>query len=51
VRNKFGWMAAPEFFLGYLVTAGILFGLHFWWKRQPQPSESAPAEDDYYTAC
>ena len=51
VQNKFGWLAAPQFVTGYLITAAILFGLHFWWQRQPKPSESTPAEDDYYTAC
>jgi AGZA family xanthine/uracil permease-like MFS transporter len=29
VQNKFGWMAAPQFAIGYTLTALLLLGLHF----------------------
>lgn len=51
VKNKFGWMAAPDFFAAYLIAAAILFGLHFWWKKQPGDSEPPATGDDFYTAC
>ncbi len=51
IQNKFGWMAAPQFFAGYLAVAVILAGLHYWWKKQPKESEPPAAGDDFYTAC
>ena len=29
VQNKFGWLAAPQFVIGYGLTALVLIGLHF----------------------
>jgi AGZA family xanthine/uracil permease-like MFS transporter len=28
VQNSFGWFAAPQFVIGYALTAGVLFTLH-----------------------
>lgn len=30
VQNKMGWMAAPQFVVGYSLTAAVLIGLHWW---------------------
>lgn len=49
VQNKFGWMAAPEFFIGYGIGALILLGLHHWLKNQ-SPDDNAAATDDAFTA-
>jgi AGZA family xanthine/uracil permease-like MFS transporter len=35
VQNKFGLMAAPQFVVAYLLTAGTLFVLH---ARKPTPA-------------
>ncbi len=32
VQNKFGWLAAPQFVIGYGLTAVVLLALHFWEK-------------------
>jgi AGZA family xanthine/uracil permease-like MFS transporter len=29
IQNRFGWMAAPGFVIGYCLTGGILIALHF----------------------
>lgn len=42
VQNTFGWMQAPQFVIGYVITAFILFGLHVWHRRyasQTRPEE------------
>jgi adenine/guanine/hypoxanthine permease len=44
VQNKFGWMAAPQFAIGYALTAGLLMALHVWRIRtQPACSCSSNA--------
>jgi AGZA family xanthine/uracil permease-like MFS transporter len=37
VQNKFGWLAAPEFVVGYALTGCVLLALHF-----RQSGQSAP---------
>jgi AGZA family xanthine/uracil permease-like MFS transporter len=41
VQNKFGWLAAPQFTLGYALTAGLLIALHLW--RNSGKSSAPPA--------
>jgi adenine/guanine/hypoxanthine permease len=40
VQNKFGWLAAPEFVLGYALTGGVLLALHF--RRSPAEVRRQP---------
>jgi len=37
VQNKFGWMTAPQFAIGYALTAGLLMALHVW-RTRTQPA-------------
>jgi adenine/guanine/hypoxanthine permease len=37
VQNKFGWMTAPQFAIGYALTAGLLLALHVW-RTRTQPA-------------
>ncbi len=49
VQNKFGWLAAPHFAAGYLLTALVLFGLHGWMKMsgsQMLPNQSVGDSHD-----
>ena len=34
VQNKFGWMAAPEYVVGYALTGALLLALH--WRVRPR---------------
>ena len=40
VQNHFGWLAAPQFVLGYALTAGVLFAFHFWYAGKHPVSGS-----------
>jgi AGZA family xanthine/uracil permease-like MFS transporter len=48
VQNKFGWLAAPHFAAGYLLTALVLFGLHGWMKMSgSQTLPNQPTGDSH----
>jgi AGZA family xanthine/uracil permease-like MFS transporter len=40
VQNKFGWLAAPQFVIGYGLTAAVLLALHFWQSAKPQNAQN-----------
>ena len=50
IQNRFGWLAAPGFALGYLLTGVLLLALHFrqttQQPRTPVHTKSEPATQD-----
>lgn len=39
ITSRFGWMAAPEFFLAYLLLAALFFAVEWWAKKEkPRPT-------------
>jgi AGZA family xanthine/uracil permease-like MFS transporter len=51
VQNRFGWMAAPGFAIGYCLTGGVLIALHFTQApRLRQPRGAVPIESESVAA-
>jgi AGZA family xanthine/uracil permease-like MFS transporter len=45
IQNRFGWLAAPGFAIGYCLTGGVLLVLHFSQPPRPnQPLDAVPIE-------
>lgn len=34
VQNSFGWLAAPQFVIGYGLTAAVMVALHWWYRSK-----------------
>ena len=50
VQNKFGWFAAPQFVLGYGMTALVLIGLHWRNRAAERAREMTGPEQRFDTA-